>query len=139
VPLVVWSGDQIGTGVREIVDGEYYDSVGAAGIKKVAGNGPAGQIGGFFYDTAPPLVALAITPRLGGPVGGGRGGPTVVGRGGGGGRGGPAVPVDTPPPPPPPSPGGAPKENPPVIYREGRPSPSNLTPRPTDNYPSEIR
>ena len=57
VPLAMWSGDQIGTGVREIWTGKYGQSLGAGLVHYALGDGIAGDVGSFIYDVGPNAIS----------------------------------------------------------------------------------
>jgi hypothetical protein len=65
---VAWSVDQFQTGGREIIWGEYINSIGATVIHDALGDNFAGTAGGLAYDIGPPLVTMV--PRTGLPAGG---------------------------------------------------------------------
>jgi RHS repeat-associated protein len=64
VPLCAWSGDQIGTGLKEIWQGRYHSSLGAQAIQSVAGTGVVGQGGSLAYDTLPPMLLGVLPDRV---------------------------------------------------------------------------
>lgn len=57
IPVAAWSGDQVGTGIRELWTGEYQESLGARLIKGAAGDGFVGTAGSFVYDVTPALLS----------------------------------------------------------------------------------
>ncbi|MBA3707204.1 MAG: tandem-95 repeat protein, partial [Planctomycetes bacterium] len=58
VPLAAWSGDQIGTGLREIWNGQYQSSLGGRAATAVFGDSTAGHVAEFGYDVLPNFVGL---------------------------------------------------------------------------------
>jgi len=56
VPLTLWSADQIGTGLSEVLINKSFTSRGGKIIQHVAGDGTVGQVLTFAYDVGPDAV-----------------------------------------------------------------------------------
>jgi hypothetical protein len=58
--LTWWTWDQLFSGIGEVTSGQKQNSVGGQAIQSVAGNGTIGKTLTTVYDSAPPLISLAV-------------------------------------------------------------------------------